>query len=180
MIKELAKVANRLDSVGLTKEADFLDKLIEKIAAGEDQSYYSDRRVTSPGHDVGDFDKESMMITIETDGEDGEPVELELSAKYHECDVCYGKGTHVNPSIDSGGISSDDEFWDEDMDDATGESRYFRGGYDVVCYTCNGEKVIPIVDRSKCSQKDLEIYDQLMEDQADFRSQQESERRSGA
>lgn len=33
MIKDLAKVANRLDSLGLTKEADFLDSIICKIAA---------------------------------------------------------------------------------------------------------------------------------------------------
>lgn len=32
MLKDLVKVANRLDSLGLTKEADFLDNLIYKIA----------------------------------------------------------------------------------------------------------------------------------------------------
>jgi hypothetical protein len=33
MLKDLVKVANRLDSLGLSKEADFLDSIIRKIAA---------------------------------------------------------------------------------------------------------------------------------------------------
>jgi hypothetical protein len=37
MIKDLARVANRLDGLGLTKEADFLDALIKKIAQEESQ-----------------------------------------------------------------------------------------------------------------------------------------------
>lgn len=32
MIKDLTKVANKLDSIGLTKEADMLDRIIKKIA----------------------------------------------------------------------------------------------------------------------------------------------------
>lgn len=34
MLKELVKVANRLDSLGLTREADVLDRWINKVAAG--------------------------------------------------------------------------------------------------------------------------------------------------
>lgn len=34
MLKELVKVANRLDSLGLTREADILDRWINKVAAG--------------------------------------------------------------------------------------------------------------------------------------------------
>lgn len=36
MLSTLAKVANKLDSLGLTKEADALDKLISKLAATDD------------------------------------------------------------------------------------------------------------------------------------------------
>ena len=36
MIKELVKVATKLDELGLTKEADFLDKMIEKISTDND------------------------------------------------------------------------------------------------------------------------------------------------
>lgn len=54
------------------------------------------------------------------------------------CWQCGGKGTMVNPSIDAGGISAGDDFWDDDYDEETGESRYFRGDYDVTCSCCNG------------------------------------------
>jgi hypothetical protein len=37
IIKNLTKVANRLDSLGLTKEADYLDSIIRKLAAEGDQ-----------------------------------------------------------------------------------------------------------------------------------------------
>ena len=35
MLKGLMKVANKLDSIGLTKEADTIDALIRKIVASE-------------------------------------------------------------------------------------------------------------------------------------------------
>lgn len=38
MLSKLAKIANRLDSIGLTKEADSLDKIIYKLAGVEDPS----------------------------------------------------------------------------------------------------------------------------------------------
>ncbi len=38
MLRELSKVASRLDSVGLTKEADFIDSVIRKLA-GESDSF---------------------------------------------------------------------------------------------------------------------------------------------
>lgn len=40
MIKELAKVANKLDSLGLTKEADLLDSLIRKEATEDLEGKY--------------------------------------------------------------------------------------------------------------------------------------------
>jgi hypothetical protein len=40
MLKDLVKLSNRLDSLGLTKEADFLDSCIKKIA-GDRDSYYN-------------------------------------------------------------------------------------------------------------------------------------------
>ena len=42
MIKELVKVATKLDSLGLTKKADFLDKMIEKIANDWDDYGFDD------------------------------------------------------------------------------------------------------------------------------------------
>jgi len=43
MLVKLAKIANRLDSLGLTKEADILDNFIKKIASeGDDDSIEGD------------------------------------------------------------------------------------------------------------------------------------------
>jgi len=42
MLKKLAKVANRLDQLGLTKEADVLDRFINKLAQMEDMSESDD------------------------------------------------------------------------------------------------------------------------------------------
>lgn len=40
MLISIAKVANKLDSLGLIKEADFLDQLIKKIASDDYESDY--------------------------------------------------------------------------------------------------------------------------------------------
>ena len=40
MLKQIVKIANKLDSLGLIKEADFLDQLIEKIASDDYESNY--------------------------------------------------------------------------------------------------------------------------------------------
>lgn len=51
------------------------------------------------------------------------------------CPTCNGKGSHVNPSIDSNGLSP------EDMDDDQWES-YWSGAYDVICIDCAGKNVV--------------------------------------
>lgn len=63
MIKDLVSVANKLDSIGLTKEADFLDNLILKIAA-------------PPMIDVFPLDKNEPTASYEQD-EDGNFIEDE-------------------------------------------------------------------------------------------------------
>jgi hypothetical protein len=41
MLKDMVKIANKLDSMGLTSESDILDRFIEKIAYSEMRSYAS-------------------------------------------------------------------------------------------------------------------------------------------
>lgn len=41
MIKELVKIANKLDSVGLTKEADYLDAVIRKLSQKRHIGYHT-------------------------------------------------------------------------------------------------------------------------------------------
>jgi hypothetical protein len=49
MLKKLAKVANRLDQLGLTKEADVLDRFLNKLAQMEDMSESDDDSSESSG-----------------------------------------------------------------------------------------------------------------------------------
>jgi hypothetical protein len=68
--------------------------------------------------------------------------ELTVPAQAVVCGTCDGHGKVVNPSIDAGGIADDDDFWADDYDDETGESRYHRGDYDVPCPECRGLRVV--------------------------------------
>lgn len=54
------------------------------------------------------------------------------------CPICEGKGSYVNPSIDSQGLSA------EDFDEAGDEFRedYFKGVYDKRCECCEGSNVV--------------------------------------
>jgi len=56
MLKDLKKVANKLDSVGLTKEADTIDALIEKIAFSEDESFNMEPEGFEVKPMTGDYD----------------------------------------------------------------------------------------------------------------------------
>jgi hypothetical protein len=75
------------------------------------------------------------------------------------CFVCYGKGNHVNPSVDSHGITGE-EFenewsWEE-------RELYMNGGYNVTCYLCNGKRVVPELNENvpECIKKMFHEYEQ--------------------
>lgn len=55
------------------------------------------------------------------------------------CPTCQGRGSHVNPSIDAHGISSEEFSEDPDFAEA-----YQNGAYDVPCAECHGESVVPV------------------------------------
>lgn len=62
------------------------------------------------------------------------------------CPTCEGRGSHVNPSIDSQGLSAED--FDEDPDF---REDYFSGAYDVPCAECRGNRVVPQCADDSCS-----------------------------
>lgn len=65
----------------------------------------------------------------------------QFPTKWAICDNCDGEGSHVNPSIDCGGITSDE--WGEwDYED---RERYFSGAYDVTCKCCNGSGKVRVL-----------------------------------
>lgn len=122
-----------------------------------------------------------------------EPHVLVLRACYEVCSTCDGKGSHVNPDIDAGGISGDDPFWEDDRDDdwdwggceddegnlPVATSRYMRGDYDVSCYECHGKRVVP-VPRDDNDPADLAIWRGMRRDDADYERECRAERMMGA
>lgn len=97
-----------------------------------------------------------------------------------KCPTCDGKGTHVNPSIDAGGITDFDE-WDYDEQDA-----YMSGVYDVRCYGCNGQKTTPAINVEAMGPEDLKAYttwrewqDEIEREEADYRAERAAEIRWG-
>lgn len=87
------------------------------------------------------LDENRMMALVALHVGDDEEEALEIPFKYELCDLCLGKGEHVNPSVDSNGLSQED--FDEDPDF---EENYHAGMYDIICLQCNGKRVVPIPD----------------------------------
>jgi hypothetical protein len=78
--------------------------------------------------------------------EEGFAVCYDLPARYNICWRCEGHGKHLTPSI--GEHAYTQEEFESSFSDEEERSEYFtRGGrYDVVCYICNGERVLLEID----------------------------------
>lgn len=92
------------------------------------------------------LNEKTMTAVVELP--DGEEVdeEVDVPFKWEVCGTCEGKGSHVNPSIDSHGLTAED--FAEDSDFA---EDYHAGVYDVPCAECAGLRVVPVPDESRCS-----------------------------
>jgi hypothetical protein len=64
---------------------------------------------------------------------------------YQVCGICQGRGKHVNPSIDCGGITESEwsEWGHEEQDN------YMNGSYDQQCAECKGKRVVLAMTESK-------------------------------
>jgi hypothetical protein len=87
------------------------------------------------------LDEKRMVATATVWDDDGDGVEVEVAFRWEVCPTCEGRGKHVNPSIDSQGISPEE--FDEEPDF---HEDYMRGVYDVSCYECGGRRVVPEPD----------------------------------
>jgi hypothetical protein len=117
-------------------------------------------------------DPERIYVFEETD--DGE-VEHEIPTRWAVCPVCEGKGSHVNPSIDSGGLTGEDFANDpEFMED------YFSGQYDQPCNRCGGRTTVRAVDRDACPVDLLALYDADEQAAYDMEAERLAEIRAGA
>ena len=113
--------------------------------------------------------KTMYYILDEDEGEEGFP------CRYEVCPRCEGEGKHVNPSIDGNGLTQSD--FDEDPQF---REDYFSGMYDVTCYECHGNRVVPELDWSNISAVDADRLHSYLQEQADYEAMVASERRMGA
>jgi hypothetical protein len=102
-----------------------------------------------------EIDENKMTVSFELDQDEGEPLDCVLPFKFEVCGTCGGKGSHVNPSIDSHGITASE--WEEDYDEESRET-YMSGGYDVPCNECGGQRVVPEIDEARADKKCLDAY----------------------
>ncbi len=103
--------------------------------------------------------------------DDGQEIELEMH--YGVCPVCDGKGKHVNPAIDAGGLS------EEMMEDEEFLDGYQNGVYDVTCNRCDGKKVVPEVDWGALTDWQREMYEAQLEAEAGDEAERLAEIRMG-
>ena len=190
MLKDLVKLANKLDAKGLQKEADVIDRLITASWGSrmlEDRNYMMDRRTNAKNAFEG-YDPRSKTITVSFtkylddddmyEDEDGnwheeEEVTLRLPAKMEVCDLCSGSGKVVNPSIDAGGLTQDDFDRDPDF-----EEEYFSGAYDIGCPQCNGNNVMPVVNEAALDDEQKKKYYEFLEKESSEAAEREADRRT--
>jgi hypothetical protein len=104
---------------------------------------------------------------------DDDNVEREIPTRWEVCPVCDGKGSHVNPAIDCGGLSEDF------MDDPDFMDDYRRGNYDQSCNRCGGRSTVRTVDRDACEADLLALYDADVEAAYDAEAERLAEIRAG-
>lgn len=117
------------------------------------------------------IDENRMIATVDFEGE-GE--ETEVPIKYEVCGVCNGKGSHVNPSIDSHGISAEE--WSEEWDEEEREM-YVSGGYDVPCVECEGKRVVAAIDEERADPEVIKKVEEKIQDKLDYMAEVAAERR---
>ena len=99
-----------------------------------------------------------------------EPEPQVFSAHYVVCNVCDGRGSHVNRAIDGNGISAQEFADDPDFAEA-----YFDGVYDVVCEACGGLRVCLEPD----SKEGKDLFAECWEEELDYRRLVAAELRMG-
>jgi len=111
-------------------------------------------------------------ITV-IDQENGDEVELEVPSKWDVCPVCDGKGTHVNPGIDAGGLSA------EDMDDPDFMEDYMSGVYDQTCNHCQGRTTVAVPDWDVLDERTRKLIEEHDRAEAEYEAERQAEIRMG-
>ena len=129
-----------------------------------------DRRDMDYSGILKDFNQKTMTAQFESGDET-----FTVKMVFEVCDLCDGKGTHVNPSIDAHGISREE--FDEDPDF---EEDYFSGVYDVPCNKCRGARVFAVADEDNNPKELIEKIAEHEKDLRDMYAEMAAERRNGA
>jgi len=108
--------------------------------------------------------------------ETGEEEEIDVPITFSVCPTCSGRGSHVNPSIDAHGITSDE--WDRDWSHEDQEN-YINGMYDVSCYECQGKRVIATLDEPHTKSEIVKYINNSIREEYEYAKLVESERRYG-
>lgn len=124
-----------------------------------------DHRETAWDPFRGSFNENTMIGLLYGDGE---PVRCHMAV----CSVCDGRGSYVNPAIDSHGLSPEDFYEDEDFAES-----YFRGHYDMTCEQCGGKRVEPVPNDDDPNK---ELYDEAVRGHYEMLAEYAAERRMGA
>ena len=137
----------------------------------DDWNFYGDPRTSA---------KVEGVPTVSLDGEDNTGLfyftdEVELPWRWEVCWLCEGKGSHVNPAIDAGGLTAEDFAEDPDFADS-----YFEGRYDQPCNACGGRTTVKALDRESCNAAYLEAWDRQERERAQDLAEEIAERRMGA
>jgi hypothetical protein len=110
-----------------------------------------------------------MALRYEIDG-----AEHWLPSVANVCSTCYGRGKHDHPAFADGltmeQLRSDQEFAES----------YFGGAYDVQCTSCDGRRVVMVLDRARVPQELLQRIDREDEEWHAHQAEVAAEKRAGA
>jgi hypothetical protein len=117
-----------------------------------------------------------QVFCITVFDEDGEPADVRLPARFEVCSRCQGHGKHDHPAF-ANGITSD-EWNSPDWDDESRET-YMRGGYDVRCEACRGERVVLTADEEAMTEEQRALWVAHVEASCAEAQEREAELRYG-
>lgn len=140
----------------------------EDLDANDDDDDDDDENVYDDGVDE-DEDEAEAEEKQET------AKEVEFPVVFEVCGTCDGRGKHVNPSIDSHGLTALD--FDEDPDF---RENYLSGMYDVSCNECGGRRVVPVLDEIRATPEQIKYVADHIESRYRDELEHDAERRMGA
>lgn len=81
---------------------------------------------------------------------------ITVPAKYEVCYRCEGRGVH---DCWEGGMTG------EEMEEQGPEffEDYMNGVYSTKCTVCNGDRVVAVIDRDRCTPEELAAHDEAQE-----------------